>query len=78
VLEEARATLKLQDEEISRLDRELNQLSVSHEELRQAGEEKDAAILDVQQAAETARTTLEVEKKYVEVELSLSAFRLSV
>jgi hypothetical protein len=78
VLEEARATLKLQDEEISRLDRELNQLSVSHEELRQAGEEKDAAILDVQQAAETARTTLEVEKKYVEVELSLSASRLSV
>jgi hypothetical protein len=78
VLEEARATLKLQDEEISRLDRELNQLSVSHEELRQAGEEKDAAILDVQQAAETARTTLEVEKKCVEVELSLSAFRLSV
>jgi hypothetical protein len=30
-LEEARATLKLRDREISRLDRELNQLSVSHD-----------------------------------------------
>jgi chromosome segregation ATPase len=77
-LEEARATLKLQDEEISRLDGELNQLSVSHEDLRQAGDEKDAAILDLQQAAETASTALEAEKKQVKGELSLSAVRLSV
>jgi chromosome segregation ATPase len=77
-LEEAGATLKLQDEEISRLDGELNQLSVSHEDLRQAGDEKDTAILDLQQAAETASTALEAEKKQVKGELSLSAFRLSV
>jgi hypothetical protein len=32
VLEEARATLKLWDGETSRLDGELNQLSVSHED----------------------------------------------
>jgi hypothetical protein len=38
-LEEARATLKLRDGEISRLDGELNQLSVSHEDLRHAVEE---------------------------------------
>jgi chromosome segregation ATPase len=76
-LEEARATLKLRDEEISRLDGELNQLSVSHEDLHQAGKEKDAMILDLQQEAETARTTLESEKKQVEGESSFSAFRLS-
>jgi predicted nuclease with TOPRIM domain len=47
-LEEARATLKLRDGEISRLDRELNQLSVSHEDLRQAVEEQEATILGLQ------------------------------
>jgi hypothetical protein len=75
-LEEARATLRLQDEEISWLDGELNQLSVSHEDLCQAGEEKDAAILDLQKAAETACTTLEMEKKQVEGESPLFAFCL--
>jgi chromosome segregation ATPase len=77
-LEEARATLKLRDEEISRLDGELNQLSVSHEDLRQDGEEKDATILDLQQAAETTCTTLEMVKKQVKGESSFSAFHLSV
>jgi chromosome segregation ATPase len=47
-LEEARATLKLRDEEISRLDGELNQLSVSNEDLRQAVEEQEATILGLQ------------------------------
>jgi multidrug resistance efflux pump len=75
-LEEARATLKLRDKEISWLDGELNQLSVSHEDLRQADEEKDAAILDLQKATETARTTLETEKKQVEGESPLFAFLL--
>jgi hypothetical protein len=46
--------------------------------MRQAGEEKDVTILELQQAAETTRTTLEAEKKQVEGELSLSAFRSSV
>jgi hypothetical protein len=36
---------------------------VSFEELRSASEEKDASILEVQQAAETARADLETEKK---------------
>jgi chromosome segregation ATPase len=76
-LEEARATLKLRDEEISRLDGELNQLSVSHENLRQAGEEKDAMILDLHQMAETVCMALEAEKKQVEGDSSFSAFHLS-
>jgi hypothetical protein len=63
VLEKAQATLKLRDEEVAQLDGELNQLSVSYEDQRQAGEEKDATILDLQQAAETAHTALETEKK---------------
>jgi hypothetical protein len=36
---------------------------VSYENLHQAGEEKDAVILDLQRAAETARAALEMEKK---------------
>jgi hypothetical protein len=47
---------------------------VSYEDLHQAGEEKDAAILDLQQAAETARTALETEKKLVEGKLLFLLF----
>jgi hypothetical protein len=36
---------------------------VSYEELRQDGQEKDAAILELQQAVETTRAALEMEKK---------------
>jgi hypothetical protein len=61
-LEEARATLKLRDAEIAWLIRELVQEAMSFKELRNAGEEKDATILELQQAAETARATLETEK----------------
>jgi myosin heavy subunit len=75
-LEEARATLKLRDGEIPRLDGELNQLSASHENLRQTVEEQEATILALQKAAETAHTALETEKKQVEGESPLSAFRL--
>jgi hypothetical protein len=46
-LEEAQATLKLQDLEITRLLSELVQEGVSYEEPRQAGEEKDASILEL-------------------------------
>jgi uncharacterized membrane-anchored protein len=61
-LEEAQATLKLRELEITQLTGELVQEGVSYEELRQVGEEKDAAILELQQAAATARTTLDSEK----------------
>jgi hypothetical protein len=60
------ATLKLRDEEVTWLHGELNQLSVSYEDQRQAGEEKEATILDQQQAFETARVALETDKKQVE------------
>jgi hypothetical protein len=48
---------------VTRLNGELAQLSVSYEDQCQAGEEKEATILDLQQEAETVRTTLETEKK---------------
>jgi hypothetical protein len=37
VLEKAQATLKLQDEEVTRLNGELAQLSISYEDQHQAG-----------------------------------------
>jgi SOS response regulatory protein OraA/RecX len=60
--------------EITRLTGELVQEGVSYEDLRQASEEKDAVILELQQAAATARTTLESEKKQVEGELLFLLF----
>jgi hypothetical protein len=61
-----RATLKLRDAEITRLTGELVQEAVSFEELRNAGKDKDATILKLQRAAETAHAALEKEKKQVE------------
>jgi hypothetical protein len=49
-------------------------LSASYEDQRQASEEKDAAILDLQRAAETARAALDTEKKQVEGELFFPLF----
>jgi hypothetical protein len=46
-LEKAQTTLKLRDEEVTRLNGELNQLSVSYVDQRQADEEKEATILDL-------------------------------
>jgi hypothetical protein len=47
---------------------------VSYEELHEASEEKDTAILELQQATATARATLESEKKQVEGELFFPLF----
>jgi hypothetical protein len=74
VLEEAQATLELRDLEITRLLGELVQEGVSYEDLRQAGEEKDVAILELQQAAEAACATLETEKKEVQGGLPFPPF----
>jgi hypothetical protein len=62
-------TLKQRDEEISRLNGELTQLSVSHKDLRQSLEEQEATVLSLRQAAEDAREALEAERKQVEGEL---------
>jgi hypothetical protein len=70
----AQATLKQQDDEVSRLNGELTQLSVSHEDLRQSLEEQEATVLGLWQAAEDTRQALKAEKKQVEGELSFVVF----
>jgi predicted nucleic acid-binding Zn-ribbon protein len=64
-------TLKQRDDEVSRLNGELDQLNVSHEDLRQSLEEQDATILNLRQAAEDVHASLEAERKQVEGGLSL-------
>jgi hypothetical protein len=65
-LEEARATLKKQEEEVSRLNGELVQISISHEDQHQSLEEQEASHLKLQCEAEETCQSLEVEKKQVE------------
>jgi hypothetical protein len=73
-LEGAQSTLKQLDKEASRLDGELNRLSVSHKDLRLSLKKQEAMVLSLGQAAEDARGALEAEKKQVEGE---SLFRVS-
>jgi DNA repair exonuclease SbcCD ATPase subunit len=73
-LEKAHATIKLRDEEVTRLNGELAQLSVSYEDLRQASEEMDVVIIDLEREAETVRAALETEKKQVEGKLLFPLF----
>jgi chromosome segregation ATPase len=70
-LEGAQATLKQRDDEISRLNGKLNQLSVSHEDLHQSLEEQETTVLNLRQVAEDARASLEAERTQVESGLSL-------
>jgi hypothetical protein len=72
--EAAQATLKLLDQEITRLSGVLVQEGVFYEELWQASEEKDAIILKLQQATDNACSSLELEKKQVEVESPFLSF----
>jgi chromosome segregation ATPase len=62
-LEGTQANLKQWDDEVTRLNRELAQLSVSHEDLRQAVEKQETTILGLQQAVEIARAALKTEKE---------------
>jgi hypothetical protein len=71
-LEGVQATLKQRDDEVSRLNGELTQLSFSHEDLGQSLEEQEAMVLSLRQAAEDARQALEVERKQVEGGLSFA------
>jgi chromosome segregation ATPase len=61
-LEEARATLKQREEEVSRLNRELVQISISHEDLCQSLEEQEASFLKLQGQAEETRQSLSGEE----------------
>jgi septal ring factor EnvC (AmiA/AmiB activator) len=54
-LEEARTTLKKQEEEVSRLNGELVQISISHKDHRQSLEEQEASYLKLQHEAEETR-----------------------
>jgi septal ring factor EnvC (AmiA/AmiB activator) len=54
-LEGARATLKQQEDEVSRLNGELVQISISHEDLCQSLEEQEASFLKLQRQAEETR-----------------------
>jgi septal ring factor EnvC (AmiA/AmiB activator) len=75
-LEGARATLKQQEDEVSRLNGELVQISISHEDLHQSLEEQEASVLKLQCQAEEARQSLEGEKKQVEGEFAFARFSL--
>jgi chromosome segregation ATPase len=68
-LEGAQAALKRRKDEASKLNGELVQLSISHEDLCQSLEEQEATVLDLRRKAEKACKALEVEKKQVEGEL---------
>jgi hypothetical protein len=65
-LEGAQATLKQRDDDVSRLNGELVQLSISHEDLRQSLEEQEATVRDLRREAEEARKALDSERKQVE------------
>jgi phage-related minor tail protein len=67
-LEETRATLQKQEEEVSRFNGELVQISISHEDQCQALEEQEASFLNLRREAEETRQSLEVERKKVEGE----------
>jgi chromosome segregation ATPase len=73
-LEGAQATLKQREDEASKLNGELVQLSVSMADARQSLEEKETTVLSLQQAAEDARQALEAETKQVEGELASVCF----
>jgi type II secretory pathway component PulF len=59
---------------VSRLNGELVQIGISHEDLRQSLEEQEATVLDLQRRAEEARKSLEGEKKQVEGEFTFVRF----
>jgi hypothetical protein len=73
-LEEARATLKTREEEVSRLNGELVQINVSHEEQRQSLEGQGASFVKLQHEAKETRRSLEAEKKQVEGEFVFVRF----
>jgi predicted nuclease with TOPRIM domain len=75
-LERVRATLKQQQEDVSRLNGELVQISISHEDLRQSLEEQEASFLKLQHQAKEARQSLNGEKKQVDGEFAFAHFPL--
>jgi predicted RNase H-like nuclease (RuvC/YqgF family) len=75
-LEGAQAALKQREDEASKFNRELVQLNISHENLRQSLEEQETTIRDLLREAAEARKALKVEKKQVEGKLVFVSFSL--
>jgi hypothetical protein len=75
-LEGAQASLKEREDEVSKLDRELIALSISNEDQRRTLEEQSATVVSLQQAVESGRQALEVERKQAEGELPFRYFIL--
>jgi hypothetical protein len=75
-LEGAQATLKQQKDEVSWINGELVQISISHEDLRQSLEEQEATVLNLHHQPEEACQSLEGEKKQVEGEFAFARFSL--
>jgi uncharacterized coiled-coil protein SlyX len=61
-----RKSLEERDAEVSSLDGELIALNISNADQEQSLEEQGTTIVSLQQAVETERCALEVEKKQVE------------
>jgi chromosome segregation ATPase len=77
-LERTKKSLEEWDAEVSRFDGELIALSISNADQQRSLEEQGATIVSLQQAVETERRALEVEKKQVEGELPLHFFVLLI
>jgi hypothetical protein len=75
-LEGAQASLKEREDEVSKLDGELIALSISNEDQHRTLEEHSATVINLQQAVESGRQALEVERKQVEGELPFRSFVL--
>jgi D-Tyr-tRNAtyr deacylase len=75
-LEGVQATLKQREDEVSRQNGELVQISISHEDLRQSVEEQEASVLKLQCQAEEARQSFEGKKKQVKGEFAFAHFSL--
>jgi peptidoglycan hydrolase CwlO-like protein len=67
----AQASLKEQEDEVSKLDGELIALSISNADQVQTLEEQSSTVVSLQQAVESGRQALEGERKQVEGKLPL-------
>jgi predicted nucleic acid-binding Zn-ribbon protein len=77
-LEGARTSLKEREDEVSKLDGEMSDLSISNEDQCRTLEEQSATVVNLQQAVEGGRQALEVERKQVEGELPFRRFVLLI
>jgi chromosome segregation ATPase len=77
-LERAQTSLKEREAEVSKLDGELIALTISNADQLRTLEEQSATIVSLQEAVESGRQALEVERKQVEGELPLSSFVLLI